>query len=138
MSIFKPCPHPGCPALSARGGLCAAHKQARQRTIDARRDPAMRRLYGARWAKASKAFRWAHPLCAECDRAGRLTPATVVDHVVPHRGDVAKFWDSDNWAALCKHHHDLKTARDDGGFGNRSTRRGGPVESLAAMRENRA
>lgn len=26
-------------------------------------------------------------------------------------------WDSANWQPLCKHCHDAKTAREDGGFG---------------------
>ncbi|WP_289184903.1 HNH endonuclease [uncultured Parasutterella sp.] len=28
------------------------------------------------------------------------------------------FWDESNWQALCKHCHDVKTAKEDGGFGN--------------------
>jgi len=45
----------------------------------------------------------------------------VVDHIVPHRGDRALFWDTSNWQPLCKPHHDAKTAREDGGFGNRAS-----------------
>lgn len=30
-----------------------------------------------------------------------MTPARVVDHITPHRGDVALFWDESNWQALC-------------------------------------
>lgn len=44
--------------------------------------------------------------------------ASVVDHVIPHRGDKALFWDSDNWQPLCKPCHDRKTAAQDGGFGH--------------------
>ena len=43
---------------------------------------------------------------------GRLVPATVVDHVVPHRGDQRLFWDESNWAPACKPCHDAKTARE--------------------------
>lgn len=41
-------------------------------------------------------------------------PATVVDHIIPHRGDLssAAFWDETNWQPLCKRHHDRKTARE--------------------------
>jgi 5-methylcytosine-specific restriction protein A len=45
-----------------------------------------------------------------CKAAGRLEPATVVDHVVPHRGDERLFWDKGNWQGLCKRCHDAKTA----------------------------
>jgi hypothetical protein len=31
------------------------------------------------------------PLCEICLKEGRLTPATVADHVEPHRGDYMKF-----------------------------------------------
>ncbi len=50
---------------------------------------------------------------------GRLTAATVVDHIIPHQGDRSLFWDIDNWKAVCKSHHDQKTASQDGGFGNK-------------------
>lgn len=33
-----------------------------------------------------------HPLCEFCNKQGRVTPATIADHVEPHRGDVEKFW----------------------------------------------
>lgn len=32
--------------------------------------------------------------------------ATVVDHVIPHRGDQALFWDTSNWQPLCRRCHD--------------------------------
>ncbi len=58
-----------------------------------------------------------HPLCVHCDGEGIVEPATVVDHVTPHKGDKTLFWDSSNWQALCKRHHDIKTYRE-GSFGN--------------------
>ena len=51
------------------------------------------RGYDARWRKARALVLQRNPLCAECGKAGRLTPATVVDHIIPHRGDKALFWD---------------------------------------------
>ena len=50
-----------------------------------------------------------HPLCAKCRENGKLTPATVVDHIIPHRGDPVLFWDRSNWQPLCKDCHDRKT-----------------------------
>jgi 5-methylcytosine-specific restriction protein A len=44
---------------------------------------------------------------------GRLVKATVVDHIVPHRGDVKLFWDENNWQSLCKSCHDHKTMTED-------------------------
>jgi 5-methylcytosine-specific restriction protein A len=46
-----------------------------------------------------------------------VVAAVVVDHIIPHKGDKALFWDSGNWQALCKRCHDVKTATEDGGFG---------------------
>jgi 5-methylcytosine-specific restriction protein A len=42
-----------------------------------------------------------------------VTAATLVDHVVAHRGDVGRFWDRDNWQPLCRSCHNAKTARGD-------------------------
>lgn len=63
----------------------------------------------------------AHPLCQcpECDDGRiRVTIATVVDHRIPHRGDMTRFWDRANWQAMAKGCHDAKTARENEGFGN--------------------
>lgn len=74
-------------------------------------------LYGRRWQKQRAAFLQAHPLCVDCQREGRVTAATIVDHVIAHKGDERLFWDQSNWAALCASHHSAKTVRTDGGFG---------------------
>jgi 5-methylcytosine-specific restriction protein A len=105
----KPCAKPGCGRLTT-GRFCEAHQGETDRAKDARRGTAAERGYTYRWAKARRTFLKRYPLCAECQRQGRVTPATVVDHIVPHRGDQALFWDRNNWAALCKYHHDRKTA----------------------------
>ena len=41
-----------------------------------------------------------------CEARGRVEPATVVDHIIAHKGDLKLFWDSANWQPLCKPHHD--------------------------------
>ncbi len=81
------------------------------------RPSANARGYGAAWQRARRAYLSEHPLCVACVRLGRVTPATVVDHVTPHRGDEKLMWDEANWQAMCKRHHDEKTARQDGGLG---------------------
>lgn len=63
----------------------------------------------------------------------------MVDHIKPHRlkqaidsGDPERiagarslFWDSaGNWQSLCKRHHDVKTATEDGGFGRPAVAKG--------------
>jgi 5-methylcytosine-specific restriction protein A len=98
---------------------CEKHRSQEQKEIDRRRGSASRRGYNARWRAARKRFLLDHPLCVECRRAGQITAATVVDHIVPHKGNISLFWDTHNWEAICKHHHDQKTASQDGGFGNK-------------------
>ena len=44
---------------------------------------------------------------------GKITEAIVVDHIIPHRGDVKLFWDQSNWQPLCEHHHNVKTKTED-------------------------
>ncbi len=66
----------------------------------------------ARWKQASKAFRKMNPLCAECEKHGAINPSEVVDHIIPHKGNEDLFWNADNWQALCKRCHDVKSARE--------------------------
>ncbi len=48
-----------------------------------------------------------HPLCCGCQAEGRVEPTTVVDHVIPHKGDMVLFWLVTNWQASCRWHHDV-------------------------------
>lgn len=77
-----------------------------KREHDDRRGSSAARGYGSRWQKARLTFLAAHPLCCRCEKNGKIIPATVVDHVEPHRGDQALFWDRGNWQPLCKPCHD--------------------------------
>lgn len=70
------------------------------------------RGYTSRWDKLRKLHLQRHPLCVHCESEGKLTPATEVDHVIPHRGDQSLFWNEGNWQSLCKSHHSAKTARE--------------------------
>jgi len=86
------------------------------------------RGYGYKWQKAREGHLRSHPWCVMClaemsldagltnadnelvcQRSlelGKPPPfAQVVDHRVPHRGDMAIFWDKSKWDSLCTHHH---------------------------------
>ena len=68
------------------------------------RRSACQRGYGRRWQRESKAFLAIHPWCVRLgDGCGIL--ATLVDHIQPHRGDMALFWRVENWQSLCDHCH---------------------------------
>jgi 5-methylcytosine-specific restriction protein A len=84
---------------------------------------AFARGYTKAWAKASKAFRVRYPRCgmrpngvrpvmSHCFDIGQHTPAALVDHVVPHGGDKALFWDEANWQSMCVPCHLWKTAAE--------------------------
>lgn len=71
------------------------------------RRSARQRGYSATWDRAAYLFKVEHPLCCGCEAIGQVVPAVVVDHIIPHKGDHALFWDRDNWQACCKWHHDV-------------------------------
>jgi len=48
----------------------------------------------------------AEPVCRRCKQQGRITIATVVDHIKEHKGDPRLFFDYDNTQSLCAPHHD--------------------------------
>ena len=107
------CNYPGCQTLTY-DRYCEKHKKEMMKIQNERSS----KMYTYKWRKASKEFLKKHPLCAECQREGRLTPATEVDHIKPHGGNLRLFWNKKNWQPLCKSCHSKKTAKEDGGFGN--------------------
>jgi len=114
----KPCANPLCSALvpmTAR--YCDKHRRDHERARTARRreDPVERSLldfYNSRlWRTFRLNFLADNALCEACKREGRLTPATVVDHVVPVKAGGDRL-DVDNCQALCASHHAGKSARE--------------------------
>jgi 5-methylcytosine-specific restriction protein A len=73
------------------------------------------RGYTYAWQQARARFLSEHPLCQFCEARGVVELAEVVDHKVPHRGDMALFWNRDNWQALSKRCHDSEKARQERG-----------------------
>lgn len=94
-------------------------ERARKREFDQGRPSARQRGYTAKWERYRKGFLLDHKLCVSCMNDGRRVVSTVVDHVIPHKGDMVLFWDPDNHQALCKPCHDRKTATEDSGFARR-------------------
>lgn len=109
---LRPCNKPGCRELVPYG-FCKAHRTQ----MEHERGNSHQRGYTREWAKAAAAFRKAFPTCAECERRGIVKAATCVDHIVPHKGDMNRFWSMSNWQSLCDQCHSAKTTREDGGFG---------------------
>lgn len=59
----------------------------------------------ARWQRLRAFQLMIHPLCAICASRGEVKPATVVDHVTPHRGNWTAFVTGE-LQSLCKPCHD--------------------------------
>lgn len=108
MKPRKPCNFRGCPELT-EGKYCHRH----QKLYGNERTSATSRGYDSRWRTASKRYLKSNPLCVHCIKENKMVKATVVDHIVPHRGDKALFWDESNWQSLCKRCHDVKTRNKD-------------------------
>jgi 5-methylcytosine-specific restriction protein A len=70
------------------------------------RGTARQRGYDTRWEKYRAKFLAANPFCALCQQRGKLTRATVVDHIEPHKGDHRLFWKRENHQGLCASCHD--------------------------------
>ena len=125
------CRHVNCGRLVNESGYCERHKKQAQDKDRAERGTASERGYTSAWSKARLTFLSRHPLCAQHFERGEIVQAVLVDHIVPHRIGQARlsgikseidkaskiFWDTDNWQSLCKRCHDIKTAKEDGGFG---------------------
>ncbi|MGN8117506.1 HNH endonuclease signature motif containing protein [Labrys sp. 22185] len=88
-----------CGRIVAGGARCVCQQQRKAET-DRRRPTAHDRGYGAKWRSAREGFLAKHRRCIRCDQ-----PATVVDHKIPHKGDMRLFWDRNNWQPLCSHCH---------------------------------
>jgi 5-methylcytosine-specific restriction protein A len=103
-----PCAEPGCSATLPRGvARCARHRLPRWDD----RPNAGQRGYGQAWrVRRARILARDGRLCVPCRAEGRLTPATMVDHVTPKHlggGD-----DDANLRAICRRCHDRKTARE--------------------------
>jgi 5-methylcytosine-specific restriction protein A len=76
------------------------------------------RGYGYKWQQAREEWLRDHPLCVICQEVDkRVTAATVVDHIEPHRGDQKLFWRRSNWRSLCAPHHNSDAQRKDRTYG---------------------
>jgi 5-methylcytosine-specific restriction endonuclease McrA len=70
-------------------------------------------LYGRRWKGLRAAFLQRHPFCTYCQDRGIWRIATVVDHIIPHQGDLELFYAQSNWQPLCKRCHDSVKQREE-------------------------
>lgn len=81
-----------------------------------KRKTASQRGYGGKWRKARLLYLADNPLCVFCSDRGIVEAATVVDHIIPHKGDQKLFWKQSNWQPLCTTcHNKIKKIIENGG-----------------------
>ena len=107
-----------CSVFGCDGGTTCTH--ARRRT----QRPASIRGYGKRWQEVSRGHLRKYPRCGDrppsapatlhsrCKAERRIVPATVTDHIVPHRGDYTLMWAESNRQSLCASCHGVKSRRE--------------------------
>jgi 5-methylcytosine-specific restriction protein A len=100
------CRYPHCSGYAIdANGYCDTHSDYDRRALDS---PFVHRwTHSARYIRARRSWLVRHPVCAVC----KAEAATDLDHVQPHRGSYALFWDQANWQGLCHVCHSRKTAR---------------------------
>lgn len=100
------------PRLSAQTPRIATMQDGSWRTD---KQSAAARGYGHKWREARAGYLLKHPLCVYCAKLGKVTAASVVDHIEPHRGDMALFWQRENWQSLCASCHNSAKAKQEYG-----------------------
>lgn len=112
LKALKICNHRVCDKLT-RNTYCEQHEKAPE-NIRKYHKPDYKKLYHSTlWRKNRVIFLKRNPLCVLCEQQGRLKPATIVDHIKPHKGNYELFIKQSNWQALCKICHDYKTGKYD-------------------------
>lgn len=111
----SPCRHQGCSKLVTKPGFCPEHRRKvykAQKTVVSDDYRERNRFYQRKeWKNVRKLQLALEPLCRECRKAGKLTAAVIVDHVVTIANGGAEL-ELSNLQSLCKSHHDGKTRSD--------------------------
>lgn len=103
-SALRPCAEPRCPVL-VRSGRCVAHGGERKPWVTSAATP---RLRGPANQNRRKALFQREPLCRLCAAGGRVTLATIRDHIVNLKAGGAE-GTIENEQPLCKDCHRIKT-----------------------------
>jgi 5-methylcytosine-specific restriction protein A len=109
----RPCVFPGCPELSD-GAYCEKHRRQVNREYNryARNEDTNTFYHSTAWRRLSRLQLKREPLCAECLKGGRVTPAYIADHIQEIRHGGARL-DMNNLQSLCKACHNRKHLKKD-------------------------
>lgn len=112
MSLYNvQCRQAGCIALvKSKDGLCDKHRAQRFADYNRQRDQHAKQRQRFYTSKAWRSVRDQHlrdnPLCAECLKLDKITPATIVHHIIETKDLPRDRWlDRDNLESVCSFHH---------------------------------
>lgn len=103
------------PKLPATFRPISRPREQANRDYDARRTahkPWRRWYWSQRWRNIAKDHLAREPLCRMCAERGDVVPATHCDHVIPHHGDPALFWEGER-QSLCETCHNRDKQREE-------------------------
>jgi len=91
---------------------------------------AYRRLYKTQRWQDLRAYRLVtESLCRICQNEGRITPATTVDHIEPHKGNAELFFNFENTQSLCSTcHNSAKQSEERLGYSKAIGQDGWPMD----------
>ena len=72
--------------------------------------------HSSEWKRKRQNYLIEHPCCVECWKKGKLTKASVVDHIIPIKQGRTLLEDS-NLQALCASCHGAKNIREGSRYG---------------------
>ena len=104
------CNHAGCPNLTLTR-FCPEHTIDTRRRYDAERGSSSKRGYDRTWKRVRLLYIQAHPICEDCEDQGVITPADLVDHVIPIKEGGSRL-SFDNLRSQCNDHHEKKHKHD--------------------------
>lgn len=90
---------------------------------------AYRKLYDTKAWKQRRLYQLGlEPLCRFCMVIGNVTPATVADHMVPHRGDPDLFFNGELQSLCSSCHSSAKQREENGSYSGAADLDGYPLD----------
>lgn len=109
----RPCRNRLCRSIHRNAnGYCDEHQADAQQAKRGRAGQWSAWYTTPKWRALRARQLRAEPLCAYCMKAGKVTEATVCDHITPHRGDEVLFW-SGPFQSLCQSCHSSDKQREE-------------------------
>lgn len=107
----RPCSMSGCGRLCDNGEqYCSDHKQEVNTHYNKfQRDTMSKKRYGRAWKRIRDRYIKTNPLCEECQKNGRITPAEEVHHILPLSKGGGN--ETSNLMSLCKSCHSRITVK---------------------------